>query len=258
MSEAMSEDDPDLAPRDWSQGPLQTAHRAELWGVIIALQSYWPCHLGIDNPNVARSRLPDNDRLEKPLPLVKDGDLVAVDQYKIRTRGRDTVRVTKVKGNATDADVEQGRVLLEDRLGNAEADAAADLGRRHESELRVDAKSIWLKVRNHWYPLMLQLHRFTIAVAKVAANYDGTGGSASDPLILDQGGEKKMCRTDISVNLVLASLPGPLGFLSGPWIQVHGSGITGADVAAWPCSVGILCKFSTFLSTLFALTCGYY
>ena len=39
------------------------------------------------------------------------------------------VRVTTVKGHATDADVEQGRIRPEDRLWNAEADTAADLGR---------------------------------------------------------------------------------------------------------------------------------
>ena len=36
-------------------GVMQTVQRAEFWGVIIALQAYWPCHLGIDNRNVARS-----------------------------------------------------------------------------------------------------------------------------------------------------------------------------------------------------------
>ena len=48
---------------DWSvavlfmpvPGPQQTAQRADFWGAIIGLQSYWPCHLGIDNLNVARS-----------------------------------------------------------------------------------------------------------------------------------------------------------------------------------------------------------
>ena len=54
-------------------------------------------------------RLLDRDCLAKPLPWVKDVDLVALAQYMIRTRGRETVRVTKVKGHATDADVEQGR-----------------------------------------------------------------------------------------------------------------------------------------------------
>ena len=82
-------------------GVLQTVQRAEFWGAIVALQAYWPCHLGIDNLNVVRcvGRLLDADCLAKPLPLVKDGDLVALVQYMIRTRGRDTVRITKVKGH---------------------------------------------------------------------------------------------------------------------------------------------------------------
>ena len=104
------------------------------------MQAYWPCHLGIDNLDVVRSigRLLDADCLPKPLPLVKDGDLVALVQYMIRTRGRDTVRVTKVKGHAKDGDVQHGRVRLTDQLGNIEADIAADLGRRHQSEVLID------------------------------------------------------------------------------------------------------------------------
>ena len=34
---------------------MQTVQRAEFWGAIIALQAHWPCHLGIDNLNVARN-----------------------------------------------------------------------------------------------------------------------------------------------------------------------------------------------------------
>ena len=48
----------------------------------------------------------------------------------------------------------------------------------------------------------------------------------------------------------LASLPGPLGFFGGPWIQVDGGSISGADIAAWPYSVGILFRFISFLHTL--------
>ena len=63
------------------------------------------------------------------------GILVALAQYLIRIRGQDTVRVTKVKGHATGADVEQDRVRLVDQIGNAEADTAAGIGRRHQTEL---------------------------------------------------------------------------------------------------------------------------
>ena len=93
-------------------GVMQTVQRAEFWGAILAMQAYWPCHLGIDNLNVARSigRLLDHGSLNKPLPLVKDGDLVALVQNMFRTRGRKTVRVTKVKGHAEDFDVHQGSI----------------------------------------------------------------------------------------------------------------------------------------------------
>ena len=107
--------------------------------------------------------------------------MVARARYTIRIRGRETVRVTKVNGHATDADVGQGRVRLVDQIGNAEADTAADLGRRHQSELIMDARRCLLKVRNHWYPFMQQLHRFMIAISWVAVNHDGKAGSAPDP-----------------------------------------------------------------------------
>ena len=228
-------------------------------GVLLLPCTRTGLHLGIDNLNVARTvgRLLANDRLVKPLPLVKDGDLVALAQYMIRSRGRQTVRVTEVKGHATDADDEQGRVRLVDQLGNAEADTAADLGRRHQSELIIDAGPSLLKVRTHWYPIMQQLHRFMIAVSRVAVNHDGKGGSAPDPLVWDQGGQRETRRTDIRVNIDLASLPGPRGFLSGPWMQVHGGCITDADIAAWPYSVDILCKFTAFLGTLHWLDIGH-
>ena len=79
---------------------MQTVQRAELKGTIVAMQAYRPCHLGIDNLNVARTigRLLDRDCLVKPLPLVKDGDLVALVQYMIRTRGRRRFRLLKLKG----------------------------------------------------------------------------------------------------------------------------------------------------------------
>ena len=133
-------------------GVMQTVQRAEFWSAIIAMQAYWPCHLGIDNLNVARSigRLLDHDSLIKPHPLVKDGDLIALARYMIRTGDRETVRVTKVKGHAEDVDVQQGRVRLVDQQGNAEADAAADLGRRHQSEILIDARRRLLTARSHW------------------------------------------------------------------------------------------------------------
>ena len=148
----------------------------------------------------------------------------------IRTRGRDKVRVIKVKGHAEDVDVQQGRVRLEDQEGNAEADTAADFGRRHQSEVLIDARRRLLKARSCWYPVMLDLHRFMIAIARVIVNHDGRGGAAPDPLVWDQDGRPKARKLAIGVD--------------------HGGHISGADIAAWPYSVGVLCRFTSFLGTL--------
>ena len=95
-------------------GALQSVQRAELWGATVALQAYWPCHLGVDNVNVAWStgRLLDHGCLAKPLPLVKDEDLVAIAQYTIQAREQDTVRVTKVEGHATERRTDSGMLRL--------------------------------------------------------------------------------------------------------------------------------------------------
>ena len=82
-------------------------------------------------------RLLDRGCTVKLLPLVKDGDLVALVQYMIQAWGRNTVKVTRVKGHASDEDVEHGRCRLADKVGNA---AATDLGRRHQSEMLMGAR----------------------------------------------------------------------------------------------------------------------
>ena len=73
-----------------------------------------------------------------------------------------------------------------DKHGNAEADVAADLGRRHQSEVLIDARRRLLGARSHWFPIMSDLHRFMIAIARVSVNHDGKGGTVPDPLVWDQ------------------------------------------------------------------------
>ena len=50
----------------------------------------------------------------------------------------------------------------------------------------------------------------------------------------------KLAQLAIRVNVDLASLLGPPGFLNSSWIQVDAGHISGADIAAWPYSVGFL------------------
>ena len=136
-----------------------------------------------------------------------------------------------------------------DQRCNAEADAAADLGRLHQSEALIDARRRLHQARCHWYLIMTDLHHIMIVVARVSVNHDGEGGTAPDPLVLDQGSRPKVRKLAIRVQIDHASLPGPPGFLNSSWVQVAAGRIIGADIAAWPYSVGILIRFTSFLNT---------
>ena len=93
-------------------GPLQSVQRAEMWGVILTLQSSRAVHLGVDNLSVVRhvGRLLDGCRGTVPFELVKDGDLFLLIERMLHQRELDTVRITKVKGHADEGMVLDGRV----------------------------------------------------------------------------------------------------------------------------------------------------
>ena len=212
-------------------GPLQTVQRAEIWRVIWVLKAFRPGHLGTDYLNVVRSigRLLGQGFLSKPWPLVKDEDLISLVSAYDPCPGPG---VTKVKGHATDADAEQGRFREEDKLGNAEADSTADLGRRHQSEAVMDARRVLLNAQELWYPIVLQKEALLLIPLSGIRAVGGSNGKLTLEFVF------------------LAGLPVPPGFLHGPWIQIQGGCMSGADIAAWPCSVILLCKFTGFLATL--------
>ena len=95
-----------------------------------------------------------------PLSLVKDGDLLATIHSMLCLRGIDTVKVSNVKGHATQAMVDNGDVRIEDLVGNDGADAAADLGRLRQQDDVITARRDLLRARRYWYPIMLDLHKF--------------------------------------------------------------------------------------------------
>ena len=61
-------------------GPLQTVQRAEMWGVILALQSSDAVHLGVDNLGVVRhvGRLWNGHHGPTPFEVVTDCDLLVL------------------------------------------------------------------------------------------------------------------------------------------------------------------------------------
>ena len=98
-----------------------------------------------------------------PRTLVKDGDLLATIHSMLCLRGMDTVKVSKVKGHATRAMVDNGDV----RIGDLVADAAADLGRLRQQDDVMTTRRDLLRVRRHWYHSMPDLQKLMVAISRV-------------------------------------------------------------------------------------------
>ena len=237
----------DDASRIFSMVPgfLQTVQRREYWGVILALQAFMPIHLGIDNKNVCNSlgRI-IADWSGSPFSLCTDGDLLHCIISMVLYRSASSVRVSKVKGHATEAMVVEGKVRKEDKDGNDAADIAADFGRLRQPAAVIDARRNLLKSKKEWYPRILSLHRFLIAIARESLNHSD-GGSAIDPLCWDLGSRTKVRRVDERVVVEFAKMPGP-GFLD----NIDSGPLTYTDISLWPFSVHLLVRFTSFLSTL--------
>ena len=117
-------------------GSLQSVQLAEFWRVILALQAFIPVIVDVDVLNVFKcvAKPSDGSAWSQPAPLHKDEELTAYIHGILDKRGRDTVRVAKVKGHDTDDMVSSGQARQEDEDGNEAADEVADLARwrRHE------------------------------------------------------------------------------------------------------------------------------
>ena len=74
-------------------------------------------------------------------------------------------------------------VRRQDKDGNGAADRAADLGRRGQPEHSSNARKRIQDASMFWYPIVFELHRFFIAVARTAVNNDRKESSAPDPLL---------------------------------------------------------------------------
>ena len=232
-------------------GPLPTVQRAEVWGVLVALQARVRLHVGVDNLNVVNhvSGILAGRRAGRPFSLVKDGDLLLLVQRMIRWRGSGNAAVTKIKGHADEGLVARGRVREVDRVGNNEADAAADLGRKRVHHSISDARRLVHRACERWYPVVRELHRYFIAIARAALNDDGVAGTTLHLVVWSTAANPKRRRVERAVRNY-AWLPGPARLWNADCFHVPVVSIGEADVAAWPFSVSLLVKVTHFLGTL--------
>ena len=111
-----------------------------------------------------------------------------------------------------------------DRLGNNAADEAADFGRRRVSNAVIDARRNLSGVCNRWYPVLLDFHRFFIAIARAVVNHDGGIGTAPDPLVWSAGALPERRRLVHAVR-DRAFLPGPPALWDSDWVVIPASAV---------------------------------
>ena len=83
-------------------------------------------------------------------------------------------------------------------------------GRRRVSSAVIDARRNLSGVCVRWYPVLLDLHRFFIAVSRAVVNHDGGPGTAPDTLVWSAGAVPKR-RPLVHAVRDRALLPGPPG-----------------------------------------------
>ena len=118
-------------------------------------------------------------------------------------------------------------------LGNDAADEAADSGRRRVGNAVIDARRDLSGVCGRWYPVVLDLHRFFIAISRAVVNHDGWDGTAPDPLVWSVGARPKRRRLvhEVRDRFLFA---GPLGIWDSEWVNVLATVICAEDIAHWP------------------------
>ena len=134
----------------------------------------------------------------------------------------------RLRGHADDAMVLDGRVREDDTLGDDAADLAADFVRRRVGNAVIDARRNLSGICGRWYPVLLDLHRFFMAISRAVVNHDGRD-TAPDPLVWSAGALPKRRRLDHAVR-DRAFLPGP-GIWDSEWVTIPASVICAEDVA---------------------------
>ena len=182
-------------------GPLQSVQRAEIWGILVALSRRATMHIGVDNLSVVShvSSLIANRWTGRPFPLVNDGDILCLAQRKVQSRGPGKTLVSKVEGHADEGLVPMGQVREEDRCGNDEADAAADMGRRRVHGSITDARRLVNGACARWYPIVKELQHFIIAIARTVVGLDGSGGTSLHPTVWSNAANSKRIRVQRAV-----------------------------------------------------------
>ena len=116
--------------------------RTELAAGILAISAYGGVHIGsdsrafVDKAQDYLEMIKNGKEPQKPWKLISDGDLWQHFFDAAKAKGVGTIKLTWVKGHATQEHIDRGITTAEKLAGNHEADTTADLGTElHGKEL---------------------------------------------------------------------------------------------------------------------------
>ena len=114
----------------------------------------------------------------------------------------------------------------------------------------IDARRNLSGVCGRWYYVILDLHRFFVAISRTVVNHDGHSGTALDPLVWSAGALHKRRRLVHAVRDRAFFGRVLLGIWSSDWFRVPVAVVCVEDVALWPYTPGLLVKWVSFLNSL--------
>ena len=111
-------------------GHRASSTRAELGAGIAAMFADEPTHQGTDSQSylIKASQILQGKMPKQPWDILTDGDLWKWFAKVAEAKGVKAVKLTKVKGHATDKMIREGKVTQEQKDGNDGSDEAADMG----------------------------------------------------------------------------------------------------------------------------------
>ena len=121
--------------------------------------------------------------------------------------------------------------------------------RRRVGPAVIDARRNLSVVCGRWYFVLLDLHRFFIAISRAVVNHDDRDGTAPDLLVWSAGALPKRRRLVHAVR-DSAFLHGPPGIWDSEWVCIPASAIWAEDNSHWSFSPGLLVKWVALLGTL--------
>ena len=186
-----------------------------------------------------------------PFELCIDWDLLALIENILADQGPDSAQIGKVNGHADESMGRDGRMRMLDKIGDDLVDGAADFGRRVPPAI-IDSERMVHSACTAWDSLILDLHRFFIAIPGEAVNRDGRGGTSIHPSVWSAGHVPERGRVLQAVR-EFAWVPGHPGLWDAgavSWLDIV---ITPDDVPFWHFSVCSLVKICVFLRALHSL-----